>query len=283
MARTGGRRGDLSALAAVLACVVASASCGDGAESSAEDGSATDSATVAPTEGVETAPAEGVEAAPEPDPVGPGVDGDPTPTGTEAVEDTAAPADDELADDTVPEPPPPVRVPAGTRINAAAADDISTDLYRVDDPVVVTVTHDVLGPNAELLLPRGVRLLGRVRTSLGSGGPGEPAVLEIEFETLSADRYERPIEGAVVNRPVILDPVAARRRRTASGRAAALAMVPGLIMGGTIIVVELRAPVELPPVSPEERMRLRGDSLPLPFDSVRPADSAVRPDTVSIP
>lgn len=275
MARTGGRCGEPSALATVLACVVVSASCGDGAESSAEDGTATDSA--------ETAPAEAVEAAPEPDPAVPVEDVDSTPTRTEAVGDTAAPADDELAGDTVPEPPPPVRVPAGTRINAAAADDISTDLYRVDDPVVVTVTHDVLGPNAELLLPRGVRLLGRVRTSLGSGGPGEPAVLEIEFETLSADRYERPIEGAVVNRPVILDPVAARRRRTASGRAAALAMVPGLIMGGTIIVVELRAPVELPPVSPEERTRLQGDSLPLPFDSVPPADSTVRPDTVSIP
>ena len=273
MARTGGRRGELSALAAVLACVVASASCGDGGESSAEDGPATDSA--------ETAPAEAVETAPEPDPAVPAEDGDSTPTGTEVVEDTAAPADDELADDTVPEPPPPVRVPAGTRINAAAADDISTDRYRVDDPVVVTVTHDVLGPNAELLLPRGVRLLGRVRTSIGSGGPGEPAVLEIDFETLSADRYERPIEGAVVNRPVILDPVAARRRRTASGRAAALAMVPGLIMGGTIIVVELRAPVELPPVSPGERMRLRGDSLPLPFDSVPPSDSTVRPDTTA--
>ena len=273
MARTGGRRGELSALATVLACVVVSASCGEGGESSAEDGSPADSA--------ETSPAEGLDTAPKPDPGGPAVDGDSTPTGTEVVEDTAAPADDEFAGDTVPGPPPPVRVPAGTRINAASADDISTDRYRVDDPVVVTVTHDVLGPNAELLLPRGVRLLGRVRTSLGSGGPGEPAVLEIEFETLSADRYERPIEGAVVNRPVILDPVAARRRRTASGRAAAMAMVPGLIMGGTIIVVELRAPVELPPVSPEERLRSRGDPFPLPFDSVPPADSTVRPDTTA--
>ena len=112
---------------------------------------------------------------------------------------------------------------------------------------------------------------------MGSGGAGEPAVLEIDFETLSAERYERPIEGAVVNRPMILDPAAARRRRSASGRVAAMTVVPGLIMAGTIIVVELRAPVEVPPFADPGGPPPWGDSL-----DAR-ADSVVRPDTASGP
>lgn len=241
MTATTRQRWELTVLTA-LACVLAGACGGDGEPSGeADDDEAPVDADTA------SAPDDTLSG-----PIGADLDDpavDEWPEGIVGAEheDSAGFEGEDPFEDTVPGPLQPIRIPAGTRINASPGRDISTAEYRVDDPVIVAVTHDVLGPNGELLIPEGVRLLGRVRASMGSGGPGENPVLEIDFETLSADRYERPVEGVVVNRPVILDPVAARRRRSASGRLAARTMVPGLIMAGTIIVVELRAPVDVPP------------------------------------
>ena len=230
-------------LPTALACVLAGSCGGDGEPSgeAGEEGSSTDT-----TSGTEDA----LGVLPPTDLDDPGVDEGLEGVDSVEVEDAAGFEDEGAAEEAAPEQLPAIRIPAGTRISTSPDEHISTAEYRVDDPVIVTVTHDVLGPNGEFLLPQGVRLLGRVRTSMGSGGPGEPAVLEIDFETLSADRYERPMEGVVVNRPVILDPVAARRRRSASSRVAARTVVPGLIMAGTIIVVELRAPLDVPPADP---------------------------------
>ena len=262
MATTHRRCRELVLLAAAVAYVAVAGACGGDGESSAEGGEGglpADSGTAGQTVGAE-------DVLPRADEVDPGVD-----EGLEGVaagleEDVAGFEEEELGEDDTPEPLRPIRIPAGTRINAASDEDISTAAYRVDDPVIVTVTHDVLGRDGEFLLPQGVRLLGRVRTSMASGGRGEAAVLEIDFETLSTDRYERPIEGAVVNRPVILDPVADLRRRSSSSRVAAVTAVPGMIMAGTIIMVELRAPVYVPPLVALEGPRVWGDSL-------------VRPDT----
>lgn len=268
MATTHTRCRELVLLAAALAHVAVSGACGGEGESSAEGGEgglAADSDSAVAAVGDE-------EVLPRADEDEPGVDEGLEEVGVVEAGGVAGLEDEILVEDVIPEPLRPIRIPAGTRINAAAAEDITTAAYRVDDPVIVTVTHDVLGQNGEFLLPQEVRLLGRVRASMGSGGPGEAAVLEIDFETLSTDRYERPIEGAVVNRPVILDPVAARRRRSASSRVAAVTVVPGMIMAGTIIVVELRAPVEVPPFA-VERGPLRWD------DSVPGVDTVMRPDT----
>lgn len=260
-------------LAAMLAGAVALGACGEDGESSSADGLQEGSDSASQTEGVEAVP-------PPADREDPGMGEGPEdaePGVAEDAGDSTAAEDEEPSEDDLPEPPAPILIPAGTQIDAAPDEDISTAAYRVDDPVIVTVVRDVHGRNGEFLLPQGVRLLGRVRTSMGSGGPGEPPVLEIDFETLSADRYERPIEGAVVNRPVIPDPVADRRRSSASRRVAARTVVPGLIMAGTIIEVELRAPVEVPgfaglgePLLPADSLILRGDS-------------AVRRDTMPTP
>lgn len=247
MTATKRRRWELAVLAA-SACVLAGSCGGNGEPSSelGEGGSPTDADTVAGAEDTLGAP-------PRTDLIDPGAD-----EGLEGVDPGEVGVvegfeDEEFAGDTVPEPLRAILIPAGTRISTSSDEDISTAEYRVDDPLIVTVMHDVLGPDGELLLPQGVRLLGRVRASMGSGGPGEDPVLEIDFETLSADRYERPIEGAVVNRPVGPDPVADRRRRSASGRTRRMTVVPGLIMAGTIILVELRAPVYVPPPDPYSR------------------------------
>lgn len=264
-----------------LLCVLAAAACGGGADSAADGSETADSAA-----GGVSVPAAGVD-----DTVAGSEDRVPGPQDAAPVQfDTsdAAGADDS-APGTAPEPlRAMIRIPAGTRVNVVADEDISTAEYRAGDPVIATVVHDVLGPGGGRLLPRGVRLLGRVRASMDSGGPGENPVLEISFETLSAHGYERPVEGVVVNAPVVLDPAAARARRSASGRVAAVTSVPGLIMKGTIIGVELRAPVRVPPpdapvqpVAGPARVP-EGDSL-LHGDSVGRGDTAARPDTAPPP
>lgn len=279
MATSRRRYTERAVFATMLACAVALGACGGDGESPAEDGLPEGSDTTPQTESVEAA-------SPRADQNDPVVDESPEGTGADAGEDSTGMEGEEPADDDAPEPPGLIRIPAGTRIDAAPDEDISTAAYHVDDPVIVTVVRDVVGLNGELLLPQGVRLLGRVRTSMSSGGRGEPAILEIDFETLSTDRHERPIEGAVVNRPVILDPVAARRRQSASRRVAARTVVAGLIMAGTIVEVELRAPVEVPRFVGREGQLLWGDSLMLRGDTVVrrgdsvPGDSLARRDTM---
>ncbi|MDE2762871.1 MAG: hypothetical protein OXQ94_16650 [Gemmatimonadota bacterium] len=262
MATTQRRRG----LLAPVLCLLLAAACGGNAESTADGEATGDSATggdappapgdaevVLPGGGGDDRGAEG-----DPEDVAPGESADPGGTGT-----------NDPAGAVTPEPGPFMRIPAGTRVAVVADEDISTADYRVNDPVITTVIRDVRGPGGERLLPRGVRLLGRVEASVGSGGPGEIPVLEIAFETLSAYTWERPVEGVVVNTPVVLDPAAARARRSASGRVAAVTEVPGLIMAGTIIAVELREAVHVPPpaapaepVPAEDSVAPKPDSIP---------------------
>lgn len=263
-----GRRG----LPAGLLYLALSASCGGDPEPAA-DGAATG----------DSAAGDAVSASAGSEDLRQGADGDDlgAPEGLEAssgeFDDLGGIEADESVEDVAPHPRL-VRIPAGTRINVVADEDISTAEYRVGDPVITTVIHDVRGPGGGRLLPQGVRLLGRVKASSGSGGPGERPVLEIAFETLSAYGYERPVEGAVVNAPVVLDPAAARARRSASGRVAAVTEVPGLIMAGTIIGVELRTPVHVPPFAAPTGPEPHGD-----VDSVPRGDTVAGPDTISRP
>lgn len=170
------------------------------------------------------------------------------PAGADEPADTAArsPAGDSAA---VSAPPVQLRVPAGTRVRLAAETDISTNVHGVGDPVIATVVQDVVDRRGEVLIPQGAYFLGRVEASAGSGGIGEPPVLEVAFETLSAWNYERPVESVVVDAAVTLDPEADRARRSARGRGATR-VVPGRIMAGSVIVVQLREPVFVPPFDP---------------------------------
>lgn len=168
------------------------------------------------------------------------------------------------ASDSIAAAAPDVLIPAGTRISVLSDEDISTADYMVDDPVVATVWEDVMGVDGAVLVPAGTRMLGRVLASVGSGGAGEDPVLEIAFETLSSWTWERPVEGTVAEALVVLDPAGDFERRRAEGRRAAVTMVPGKIMAGSLIVVELRAPVLVPPASVLPDSVMQGDTLPLP-------------------
>ena len=183
------------------------------------------------------------------------------------AESTDSAAQSMAGDDTgVPARPVRLRVPAGTRVRLTTETDISTDVYEVGDPVIATLVQDVMDGTGEILIPQGTYFLGRVEASAGSGGSGEPPILEVAFETLSAWNYERPIESVVVDVAVTLDPEADQARRSARGRDAMM-VVPGKIMAGSIIVVQLREPVFVPPLDP----------LAFPLDSI---GTQGLPDTV---
>ena len=275
MRKAKGRRANL----APLACLVVFAACGGDAEPAADGGKPSVGETLSlPGEAVTIPPrtdegdpgvAEGLEA---------GATGDQG-AGTEGGEEAGEGTEEGTDDASAPGPPPSLRVAAGTWINLMSDEDISTESYRVDDPVIATVAENVVDSSGAVLIPSGVKLLGRVLASAGSGGPGEDPVLEIAFETLSAWHYERPVEAAVVEAMVVLDPEAESARRASGSRAAAVTVVPGKIMAGTVIVVELREPVSVPPwvVVPDS---LRPGDSGLPVDTVLPPDTTAARDSV---
>ena len=172
------------------------------------------------------------------------------PAGSVAVDEFGL-AFDTLGFDTLLALGPPRRVPAGTRIRVTIDDEISTDVYRPGDAVIATVADDVTDPAGEVLIPRGVKLLGRILTSAGSPGVDEPPILELAFETLSALNAEWPVEGAVINVPVVVDSRADIARRFQRGRSVGRE-VPGRVREGAVVLVELRADVHVGPmVGPE--------------------------------
>lgn len=159
------------------------------------------------------------------------------------------------------------RIPVGTRIRVTLDEDVSTDVYRPGDAVVATVAETVVDGVGSELIPRGAKLLGRILTATASQGVGEAAVLEMYFETLSALNAEWPVEGAVVSAPVRLNPQAEMARRFSPGRSGSSDEVPGEIVAGEVVEVELRAPVRVSPMV-------------VPVDSLLPPDSVPGVDTV---
>ncbi len=259
-----------SRLFVALAWTVLAAGCGgEGSQPDAED-PATDADARSPSE----SPAAADQGDPAAGAPLPGAAGNAR-EGAAAVPGTGA-----NADGAVPEPGGPAaadleeltirRIPAGTRIRVTVDYEISTDLYRPGDPVVATVAEDVTGPSGGVLIPRGVKLLGRILTSAGSPGVGEAPVLEMAFETLSALNAEWPVEGAVINVPVVVDSRADIARRFQRNRSRDRE-VPGRIPEGAVVVVELRAGVRVGPiVGPEV----------LPWDTLPGWDTLPRVDTL---
>ena len=271
-----GRRGLLPAWGLLLACaLLAAGGAGDGAESDAGEAGA----------GVEVQPPSSAPPVADQDDRGladPAVgsagnpaDGTAGLPGSGLVLDGAVLGAGGLTADSV-EEVPVRRVPAGTRMRLTVDHEISTDLYRPGDAVVASLAEDVTDPSGEVLIPRGVKLLGRILTSEGSPGIGEPPVLEIAFETLSALNAEWAVEGAVINVPVVVDSRADIARRFQRNRSRDRE-VPGRILEGAIVVVELRAGVRVGPVIGPEAFPW--DTLPLP-DSLPWRDTPPRVDTL---
>jgi hypothetical protein len=163
-----------------------------------------------------------------------------------------------------PEPEPEVEEPegpivrAGTRIALSSDMELSTEDVIPGDPIIATVSDDVIAPDGQVLIPRGSKLLGRVVQAQESTGPNVDPVLEVAFETLSTVDYERPIHASVVE----VEMESSRKdsdKRTAAkiGGAAAAGAILGKVLGkdtegavkggvagavaGTVIAMETRS------------------------------------------
>ena len=137
-----------------------------------------------------------------------------------------------------PEPEPEVVEPevlldAGTQLALSSDLEISTEDMLPGDPVIATVTDDVFGADGSIVVPAGAKLLGRVTRAEESTGSEVDPVLEIAFETLSTDAWERPVQVAVVD----VEMESSRKdsdARTAAkiGGAAAVGAILGRVLGG---------------------------------------------------
>lgn len=124
-------------------------------------------------------------------------------------------------------------VMAGTRLNLVSDIQLSTDESVEGDPVIATVTEDLLAPDGMVLIPEGARLLGRVVRLASSTGPDSDPVIEILFETLSTAEAEWPIHATVVEMAVVAERKDSDARTAAKiGGAAAAGAILGKIIGG---------------------------------------------------
>ena len=94
---------------------------------------------------------------------------------------------DSLATDSLAGEIPEASLPAGTLIPALNDLEISTRDHREGAPVIVSVAEDIANAGGVVLIPRGSKLLGRVTFAASSSGPGDEPVLEVAFETVSAE------------------------------------------------------------------------------------------------
>lgn len=155
------------------------------------------------------------------------------PARSDSTFENEADAGEGWAEDAAP-PPEEVAVLPGARIATTADWAVSAQDHVAGDPVSVTVSEDYAPEGGPVLIPRGAKLLGRVRVAEAAQGPGETPFLEVGFETLSASEYERPVETLIVETGPAADQAVAQ---------------PGTIAEGAVVVVEIRRLVRLPPAS----------------------------------
>ncbi len=122
------------------------------------------------------------------------------------------------------------RLPPGTQFHATSDWLVTAASDQPGDPVVATLVEDVAGPDGRVLVPQGAKFLGVVTEAQSALGPGEVPFLEVVFETLSAEAWERPIKTRVV--------AVAPMDRTEPP--------PGEIAEGALLVVELEERLVLP-------------------------------------
>lgn len=144
---------------------------------------------------------------------------------------------DSLAQGVADAGPAPLVVAAGTRMRVRLDEEVSAEMHLPGHAVIATVAADVTGAGGALLVRSGAKLLGRVLASEPSPGPGEDAHLEIAFETLSADEFERPVEVVLAGGPPSLNPF---------GGFAEPRPYRGRLGAGAAVLVEVRAAFSVP-------------------------------------
>lgn len=133
--------------------------------------------------------------------------------------------------------PAPATVAAGTRVRVVLDEEVSAERHLPGHAVIATVVANVTGPEGELLIGEGAKLLGRVAASEPSPGPGEDAHLEIAFETLSAHGFERPLHAVLAG---------GARPDNPFGGFVEPRPYQGRIRAGTPLILEIRAAFAAP-------------------------------------
>jgi hypothetical protein len=122
---------------------------------------------------------------------------------------------------------------AGRMLDLSVEARITTESAREGDVVLAAITEDILGSAGEVLLPAGTQLKGRVAESRESTSSDEPAVLRLEFESITVNGTERPLEATVVEMAIDAQSRDSNTRTAAKvGIGAAAGAIAGRIIGG---------------------------------------------------
>ncbi len=125
------------------------------------------------------------------------------------------------------------RVLAGTRVSLVSDIELSTEEALEGDPVIATVTEDILAPDGMVLIPQGARMLGRVVRVLPSLDSETDPVLEFVFETISTVDEEWAIYATVIDIEMEVERKDSDRRTAAKvGGAAVAGALLGRLLGG---------------------------------------------------
>jgi hypothetical protein len=124
-------------------------------------------------------------------------------------------------------------VAAGTQLATTVEDEMSTETAKQGDRFHAVLADDVLGENGVVLIPKGAVVNGRVATSRESAGANDPAVLELEVESITTGGQTLALQADVVE----VEAEIGRRdssQKTAVkvGAGAAAGAVIGRILGG---------------------------------------------------
>jgi len=104
-----------------------------------------------------------------------------------------------------PPPPPPepetitLTVPAGTTLQLALNETLSTETNQPGDGFTATLMEPVLALNGEIVIPVGATVRGRVTQVQKSGRVGETAILNLAFEAISFDGESHPLDASIVS------------------------------------------------------------------------------------
>lgn len=116
-----------------------------------------------------------------------------------ASPESAPPASAAATRSPAPEPEAAaVAVPSGTRMTFRLDESLSTKSTRTGDTFETTLTHDVVSPQGDLLIPMGARARGLVVEAQESQGSDELAVLALRLESVTVDGESHPLKATIV-------------------------------------------------------------------------------------
>ena len=88
-------------------------------------------------------------------------------------------------------------MPTGTDLYVQLDNRIGTRQTRVGDVFSATVRHAVYAQNGARVVPAGARVYGRVSALEGSGFPGEPAAIRLDFNRLVFGGRSYPFDARI--------------------------------------------------------------------------------------